>query len=85
MNYPGQAYTSFNRNKKLNGVWFSEMMDQLMCHLSTERLVNVEGDRLSFCGVGFGGYLLRYYLNMNYRYYPNWRSVLLVNSPAEIS
>lgn len=64
-NYPGQAFTMYNKDSVFNNVELSKLVDSLLFYLSQQRTISLDYDDLKFVGLGYGGLILSYFLSCN--------------------
>lgn len=59
--YPGQAYTIYQRDVAYTNEFLSNFVDSFFYHLETKSYIDFVADRIKFIGIGYGGNILLYY------------------------
>lgn len=60
-NFPGQAYTMYQREQACSNDYLSSFADSLLYHLESKGYVHFVADRIKFVGFGYGGNVLLHY------------------------
>lgn len=60
-NFPGQAYTIYQRDVPCTNEYLSSFVDSFFYHLEVKGYADFIGDRIKFTGFGYGGNVLLYY------------------------
>ena len=79
-NYPGQAFTYFDRKRTYNNEYNSRLLDLLLFELQKNEVFYLRSDNFRFLGFGNGGNILSYFLCTNDNSVINFKFLLLFNT-----
>lgn len=63
-NFPGQAYTIYQREVSYTNEYLSTFVDSFFYHLEAKGYLDFMADRIKFIGIGYGGNILLYYSSL---------------------